>query len=60
VSNPSVSKRQKEKNRQDKAREKQARRQDRIANPRPVGAEGEDPDIAGIIPGPQPIPEEDQ
>ena len=58
MSNPSVSKRQKEKNRQDKAREKQARRQDRKPTDRPVSETGEDPDIAGIVPGPQPIPEE--
>ena len=54
-------KRQKEKNRQDKQRDKdqkrEQRRQDRANAPRPVG--GEDPDIAGIIPGPQPLPAED-
>ncbi len=53
-------KRQKEKNRQDKQRDKDARRDQRKyekANqgPRPAG---EDPDIAGIIPGPQPILED--
>ena len=58
MSNPSVSKRQKEKNRQDKAREKVAKRQQRRPDrpDRPEG--GEDPDIAGIVPGPQPLPEE--
>jgi hypothetical protein len=49
-------KRQKEKDRQDRQREKVQRRAERRherANvPRPTT--GEDPDIAGIIPGPQP------
>ncbi len=54
-------KRQKEKNRQDKQRDKDARREQRKherAN-RPETAGGEDPDIAGIVPGPQPLPDED-
>lgn len=56
MSNPSVNKRQKEKNRQDKQREKEAKRQQRkgdrgSSNANPSGV---DPDIAGIIPGPQP------
>jgi hypothetical protein len=58
--NPSVGKRQKERARQDRAREKaekrKQRRQDQAT--RPVGAPGEDPDLAGIVPGPQP-PRED-
>ena len=60
MSNPSVTKRQKEKNRQDRQREKEAARRDRQVNKgdRPVTANGEDPDIAGIIPGPQPILED--
>jgi len=53
-------KRQREKNRQDRQRDKEKRREQRRqerANPsRPTG--GEDPDIAGIVPGPQP-PRED-
>jgi hypothetical protein len=60
MSNPSVNKRQKEKNRQDKQREKDAKRKQRRddrAN-RPEGEQGLDPDIAGIVPGPQP-PAED-
>ncbi len=49
-------KRQKERNRQDRQKDKDARRDQKRherANqaPRPGG---EDPDIAGIIPGPQP------
>jgi hypothetical protein len=53
-------KRQKEKNRQDRQREKEKRREqrrhDRANATRP--ASGEDPDIAGIVPGPQPMPED--
>ena len=60
MSNPSVNKRQKEKNRQDRAREKLEQRKQRRDNKPERGPTetGEDPDIAGIIPGPQPIPEE--
>lgn len=55
MSNPSVNKRQKEKNRQDKQREKQAKRQQRKNERGPTDASpGVDPDIAGIVPGPQP------
>jgi hypothetical protein len=59
MSNPSVNKRQKEKNRQEKQREKLVKRQQR-KNERPRGdlPAGVDPDIAGIVPGPQP-PAED-
>jgi hypothetical protein len=53
-------KRQKEKNRQDRQRDKEKRREqrrhERANQTRPEG--GEDPDIAGIVPGPQP-PRED-
>ncbi len=51
------SKRQKERNRQEVQKDKEAKRETRKiekAN-RPQSASGEDPDIAGIIPGPQPI-----
>jgi hypothetical protein len=60
MSNPSVNKRQKEKNRQDKQREKDAKRKQRREerDNRPAGEPGVDPDIADIVPGPQPIPEE--
>ena len=55
----SFAKRQKEKNRIEKRQEKLAKRvqrkEERANRPRP---EGEDPDIAGIVPGPQPIPED--
>jgi hypothetical protein len=49
-------KREKEKARQERAKEKaedRARRKGEKAA-RPAGEEGEDPDIAGIVPGPQP------
>jgi hypothetical protein len=49
-------KRQKEKNRQDRQKDKEKRREERrlkrANTARP--ADGEDPDIAGIVPGPQP------
>ena len=52
----SFGKRQREKNRQEKRREKENRRvqrkEDRANRPPTEGAE--DPDIAGIVPGPQP------
>jgi hypothetical protein len=56
LSNPSINKKQKERQRQDKQREKEAKRQQRRSEKaqRPAGADGVDPDIAGIVPGPQP------
>jgi hypothetical protein len=53
-------KRQKERARQQKQRDKEAQRllnreRRAQAGPRP---EGEDPDLAGIRPGPQPLPEQ--
>lgn len=54
---PSLNKRQKELRRAEKARDKQERKRTR-ADDKPKGADGEDPDIAGIVPGPQP-PRED-
>lgn len=56
----SFAKRQKEKSRLEKRQEKEARRLQRKeerAN-RPPPQDGEDPDIAGIVPGPQPPPED--
>ena len=53
-------KREKEKARQQRQRDKEAQRleaRERRANAGPR-AEGEDPDIAGIRPGPQPLPEQ--
>ncbi len=60
MSNPSVNKRLKERNRQDKQKEKEAKREQRKQDKvqRPSSSSGEDPDIAGIVPGPQPIPDE--
>jgi hypothetical protein len=50
----------KERNRQDKQKEKEAKREQRKQEKlqRPSSAGGEDPDIAGIVPGPQPTPDE--
>jgi hypothetical protein len=58
-SRPSIQKRAKEKARQERRKEKDARRvetKERRASTTP--RIGEDPDIAGIIPGPQPLPSE--
>jgi hypothetical protein len=56
----SFAKRQKEKSRIEKRQEKEARRlqrkEERANRPKPTG--DEDPDIAGIVPGPQPPPED--
>ena len=60
MSNPSVNKRQKEKNRQDKQLEKDAKRKQRRedrAN-RVPGESSLDKAIADIVPGPQPLPED--
>lgn len=58
---PTQLKRSKERARQQKQQEKfarrlEAKRQKAQAGPRATG--GEDPDIAGIRPGPQPLPEQ--
>jgi len=57
--NPGALKRQKELLRQQRQREKQEEREQRKKEKaeRPPLAPGEDPDIAGIVPGPQPPPE---
>jgi hypothetical protein len=50
-------KRQREIARQERAREKAAKRVERNATKTKLDrAVGEDPDIAGIVPGPQPLP----
>ena len=61
-SRTSVTKRQKEQARQQRRVTKAARREQRAAEKgeRPQGLEGEDPDIAGIVPGPQPHPFADE
>jgi hypothetical protein len=60
TSRPSAQKRAKEKARQERQKEKETRRlqaKERRANAGPRDSE-EDPDIAGIRPGPQPLPSE--
>jgi hypothetical protein len=56
---PTLEKRAKERARQEKRKMKEERRAsakaDKAANPKADGA-AEDPDIAGIVPGPQPNP----
>ncbi len=58
--NPGVSKRQKERARQDRQREKAEKRKQRREDrgTRAPVEPGQDPDIAGIVPGPQPPPED--
>jgi hypothetical protein len=59
-SRPTSQKRIKEKARQERQKEKDARRleaRERKAHA-PARLPGEDPDIAGIVPGPQPLPPE--
>ena len=61
ANNPSVKKRQRVKERQDRRQEKavvKQQRRDERATREPVEP-GTDPDIAGIVPGPQPIPLEE-
>lgn len=60
IGRPSVTKRRKEQARAEKQQEKAERRQAKKASPRAETAEGEDPDLAGIVPGPQPVIEEDE
>lgn len=55
-------KRARERAKQEKAQEKNRRREEAKTNKvsSPQSTSGEDPDIAGIIPGPQPIPWNDE
>jgi hypothetical protein len=60
--NPGATKRQKEAVRRDRQRRKDEKKEQRkrdkaTRGDRPL-APGEDPDIAGIVPGPQPLAEE--
>jgi hypothetical protein len=60
LTNPSIQKRQKERERQERQRakaEKRKQRKDDKASRGP-NEEGVDPDIAGIVPGPQPVTDE--
>lgn len=54
----SVKKRLKEKARQEKQQDKAVKRDQRRVerDQRPATEDGEDPDLAGIVPGPQPDP----
>jgi hypothetical protein len=56
MSRTSFAKRQKERQRQERHRDKAQRKEERKREKenRPEGTAGEDPDIAGIVPGPQP------
>ena len=56
-SRPSQQKRQRERQRQERRTEKQAKRQEVAAQKAnsPTRADGADPDLAGIQPGPQPL-----
>jgi hypothetical protein len=56
-SRPSQQKRQRERQRQERRTEKQARRQEAAAQKanNPTRADGVDPDLEGIQPGPQPL-----
>lgn len=55
---PTLEKRAKERARQEKRKQKDERRASAKANraSSPRRQDGEDPDIAGIVPGPQPSP----
>jgi hypothetical protein len=59
--NPGTTKRQKEASRREhqqrKNEKKEQRKREKESRPG-AGAPGEDPDIAGIVPGPQPLPED--
>jgi hypothetical protein len=59
-SKPSIKKREKERARAQRQLDKSARRADaktrRASGGQPL--DGEDPDLAGIVPGPQPLPPE--
>jgi hypothetical protein len=52
----SFNKRQKERNRQSKQKDKQAKKAERQRDkPLRVSVNGEDPDLIGIVAGPQPV-----
>jgi hypothetical protein len=61
-SRPTQNKRARERAKQEKQQMKAARRQEAKAQKatKPGGSEGEDPDIAGIVPGPQKSPWDDE
>ena len=55
-SRPTQNKRARERAKQEKQQQKAARRLERKTSTPGRGPGGEDPDIAGIVPGPQPSP----
>jgi len=55
-SRPTQNKRARERAKQEKQQQKAARRLERKSTQPERGPGGEDPDIAGIVPGPQPSP----
>ncbi len=59
---PSQAKRKRETDRKQKQKDKTSQREQRKVEKasRPAGEAGEDPDIAGIVPGPQPIISDDE
>lgn len=61
-SRPTQNKRARERAKQEKQQQKAARRlESKNRRPTPGGGQsGEDPDIAGIVPGPQPSPWDDE
>ena len=61
MTNPGANKRMKERAREERRQDKQAERERRKAEKtaRPV-VPGEDPDLAGMVAGPQPVAEEDE
>lgn len=59
MANPSAQKRDKERQRAERQRDKDARRLlRREEKPARDAGSGEDPDLAGIVAGPQPVSEE--
>lgn len=58
ASNTTFQKRQKERARLDKQKEKAEKMRQRRAQPKAAVEPGVDPDIAGIVPGPQKLPEQ--
>lgn len=59
MAGPGMIKRHKEIKRQERRAEKEAERaqRKRQRTEKPASNNGEDPDIAGIVPGPQPLPD---
>jgi hypothetical protein len=58
---PSINKRLREANKKEKQAAKAERRQQRAEERKQRGPAGaDDPDIAGIVPGPQPLPWDDE